>query len=103
MLDGLLPARLSLSIRNIKDVIAHDDRFVGQYTKSKDGDDNARIGAMREAWNRYIDKNQKELTNGLKEVPALNEGELNRGSGFGFVYLQRAGGVRLDVVDFRRD
>lgn len=103
MLDGLLPARLSLSIRNIKDVIAHDDRFVGQYTKSKDGDDNARIGAMREAWNRYIDKNQKELTNGLKEVPALNESELNRGSGFGFVYLQRAGGVRLDVVDFRRD
>jgi hypothetical protein len=103
IIDGIIPARLSLSIKNIRDVIAHDNRFVGQYTKSKDGDDNARIGAMREAWNRYIDKNRSELTNGLKEIPALDDGELNRGSGFGFVYLQRAGGVRLDVVDFRRD
>ncbi len=55
---------------------------------------------MKEAWNRFVDRNQSQLTNGLKEVPALHAAELNRGSGIGFVYLQRAGGVRLDVVDF---
>lgn len=100
-LDGLVPTKLALQIKSVADIIPQDNRFVDQYSTGEKGQDvNARVNAMKEAWNRFVDRNQSQLTNGLKEVPALHAAELNRGSGIGFVYLQRAGGVRLDVVDF---
>lgn len=72
-----------------------DERFVNAFS----GDGAAQLASQQAAHWRNEDRNAAALANGIVEVEAVREEDLMQmGRGRALVYVQRAGGTRVDVI-----
>ena len=105
--DNLAPARWNHQIEGLKgskhtafsfpdfnDPYELDDRFIDAF-----GERSTKLASQQAAHWRNEDRNAAALAHGITEVEAVREEDLMQmGRGRALVYVQRAGGTRVDVI-----